>query len=414
MSTLVAKNLQVGDSGTPTNNFTIYQPPVPDGGLHIATGNSGSVTDVLKLTNSGNMELTGNISTAGQFLSPYSFRNKIINGGMLVDQNSAGNETYISTAGTGFIVDRFFIYTKEANVVAGSRYIGRSESPEGHLAHARIYFKNAHRAPQPTDEITFQQDIEDYNVLDLLYGTANAKPITVSFWVMSNKTGSHALSVRNYSRLRSYVTSYTISSPGVWEYKTITIPGDAGNGATSWSAVGHLNICFTLLAGSTLTTSSTGWMNGNYARLQNCVNLGLSTSDYIRITGVQVEAGTVATPFDQRPFNVEFAMCQRYFQRHNSISDTGIKVFNQTVIRNVGNYDTWFGGKKLHPVPMRVPPSAGFINYISGFTGLANFAPYPVSDGYWFGVRLGNTGEILADGNINPYFYCDAVFNAEL
>jgi len=163
-----------------------------------------------------------------------------------------------------------------------------------------------------------QYTIEGQDLTGIGYGTSNAKPVTLSFWVKSSRAGTYSVGFfRDESTDRIYSTSYTVDGVGVWEYKSIVIEGDTTSAITADNS-GRLALIWYLMAGSTFTGGSlTGWGNysaaGDLAKDHN-VAWGTSTDDYWQITGVQLELGKVATPFEHRSYGEELALCQRYFQ----------------------------------------------------------------------------------------------------
>jgi len=154
------------------------------------------------------------------------------------------------------------------------------------------------------------QKIEGYNVRDLI-GTS----FTLSFWVKSPKTGVHCVSFRNVDFPdRSYIREYTVAAANTWEYKTLTINnGLITSGTWNWTNSTGLSITFVLAAGSTFQTTADAWQTGNFAATSNQVNVMDNTANDFFLTGVQLEPGSVATPFEQRPIGTELALCQRYY-----------------------------------------------------------------------------------------------------
>lgn len=358
---------------------------------------------------------SGVLESAAGAISPYSFKNKVINGDMMHDQRNSGAEVYPTGTGSKlfYLCDRFYIYTQKQSTVAAKRVISANTSPAGFKTYTHIYFKNAHPTPVLHDEVSFQQIIEDRYISDIALGTTSAKTVTLSFWVKTNRIGSHGLSLRNSNSIRSCPTSYNVTTAGVWEYKTVTFPGDE---SAQWlSESGVINICFGLLAhGSRKSSTNLQWMDGNYVGMINCVDIGTNINDYWMVTGVQLEIGSTATQYERRPPGLELMLCQRYYQKFD-ISDTDNRVPNLGTIYTTGNSYSFFKGLKNHPVVMRVTPSCKLtIDRGTGFTGLTNFSPYVYSDGMMYGVRLGNAGDVITTPDRSPYLYGIAEFDAEL
>ena len=158
------------------------------------------------------------------------------------------------------------------------------------------------------------------NVGDLLYGTANARTTTLSFWVRSSLTGTFGGSIGEPGANTYYTFSYTIASANTWTYITITIPGYTGG---SWNGSNGTNlgleIIWSLGMGSTNSGSTGSWTTLANAPLSatGAVSVVGTSGATWYITGVQLELGTVATPFEYRHYGDELRLCQRYFIRYN-------------------------------------------------------------------------------------------------
>jgi len=164
------------------------------------------------------------------------------------------------------------------------------------------------------DTFLITQRIEGYNVADLAWGTANAQTITLSFWARSSLTGTFGGSLGNVNASRSYPFSYTIASANTWEYKTVTVAGDTSGTWNTGNGRG-LSITFGLGSGSTYSGTAGAWASANLVQPTGSVPVVGTNGATLYITGVQLEEGTVATPFERRQYGQELALCQRYFQR---------------------------------------------------------------------------------------------------
>jgi hypothetical protein len=168
-----------------------------------------------------------------------------------------------------------------------------------------------------TEVLIIEQSIEGQNLQYLKKGTANAESLTISFWVKSNKTGSFALGFRDVDNSRRNNNLITINSSNTWEKKTLTIDGDT-SGALDNDNGASLIIQFWLDSGSNYNsgTQQSGWVSNTNSDINagNTFTFADSTSNYINITGVQLEAGTTASDFEFLPVDVNLARCQRYFQ----------------------------------------------------------------------------------------------------
>jgi hypothetical protein len=196
------------------------------------------------------------------------------------------------------------------------------------------------------DRASIQQNIEGYNVRDLI-GTTFA----FSFWVKSPKTGTHCVTFRNSGLDRSFVKEYTVISANSWEYKTLTISGGLITAGTwNWTNGTGLNVMFALAAGTTFQTTADAWQTGNFLATANQVNVMDNTANDFFITGVQLEPGTVATPFERRIFGQELALCQRYYYASTTNSTTRRRWAGSTA-------SAYLAHELTFPVTMRDTPT---------------------------------------------------------
>jgi hypothetical protein len=235
------------------------------------------------------------------------FRNRTINGDMRIDQRNNGASVTVTGGFNQYIVDRFLARTNGTNTAQRS-----TTAPAG-FTNSLLFTAGTGAAPASTDVNTLSQRIEGFNIADLAWGTASAVSVTMSFWVRTSLTGTFAFRIGNGSR--SYVATYTVNSANTFEYKTVVIPGDtSGTWATDNSVGMFLN--WDLGSGSNLNAASANtWVATDSLRVAGSVNLIATSGATFFITGVQLEAGSVATPFERRPFGTELALCQRYYFR---------------------------------------------------------------------------------------------------
>jgi len=235
------------------------------------------------------------------------FRNRIINGDMRIDQRNAGAAV---TANGAFPVDRFNV----GNSTDGA-YSAQQDSsvPAGFTTSVKITTTTADATLTTTQTCFFTQRIEGTNVADLGFGTANAKTVTLSFWVRSSLTGTFGGALRNSANDRSYPFTYTISVADTWEQKSITIVGDTSGTWLKDTGIG-LRVVFGLGAGPDASGTAGAWAGANYQSATGAVSVIGTLNATWYVTGVQLEVGSVATPFERRPFGTELALCQRYYQ----------------------------------------------------------------------------------------------------
>jgi hypothetical protein len=276
------------------------------------------------------------------------FRNRIINGDMQIAQRVSFPDTQPGVSLSGYYtVDRWFNVFNSAGTWTLSQ---SNTAPPGFARSLKYDNTTADASLGASDEIILTQRIEGFNLQDFAYGTASAKPVTLSFWVRSNRTGTYTVEFDQFGD-RQISRTYTIDSANTWEYKTLTVPGDV-SGSIDNDNSAEYQILFWLGAGSNLTSgtlNTSGWASvTNANRVSSSqVNMASSTVNEWFITGVQLEVGEVATPFERRPYGMELALCQRYFNRVS---------FN-TFVPGFCDTTTAFRCAYTYPVQMRTLPT---------------------------------------------------------
>jgi hypothetical protein len=250
---------------------------------------------------------------SGGVLAPISsvMRNRLINGQMTIDQRNNG--AAISAANlTGYTVDRWSYTASQTSKYTAQQNQGSVTPPAGFTNYLGFTSQSAF-SPASTDFTGVFQAIEGFNWQDLGFGTANAKTITVSFWVRSSLTGTFSGALRVYGSSRSYPFSYTVNAANTWEYETITIAGDTG-GTYNTGNNGAVLLTFNLGSGSNFLGTGGAWTASNLFGTTGSVNIAGTNGATFYITGVQLEVGTQATSFEYRQYGTELALCQRYYQ----------------------------------------------------------------------------------------------------
>jgi hypothetical protein len=254
--------------------------------------------------------------------SPIGTKNLIINGDMRINQR--GDTTGANGSGY-FGVDRW--NTEETGL--GTYDVEQdTDVPTGQGFSKSLKISLATTDTVATgDFLRFAQRIEGQNLQHLKFGTSSAESITLSFWIKSNLTGTYALtfqSIDGVSTNRLIGTTYTIDSADTWEKKTLTFVGDTAQVIRNDNGLG-LRMFWWLVAGDSYKgTDNTSWIaqvTDAFATGHN-VDFNSSTSNYINITGVQLEVGDTATPFEHRPYDMELARCQRYYLLKNCVVTT--------------------------------------------------------------------------------------------
>lgn len=336
------------------------------------------------------------------------FKNRIINGAMMIDQRNAGAEVNPAVA-TTYYLDRWLVGSGAASKFKIGQNAGAVTPPAGYINYLGCTSLSAY-TPGASESFGVIQRIEGLNVADLAWGTASAATVTLSFWVYSSLTGTFGGSIRNSANTRSYPFTYTVSSANTWTQASITIPGDTTGTWLTTNGVG-IAINFSLGAGSTLLGPAGAWAAVNYASVTGSVAVVGTNAATWYITGVQLEKGSTATSFDVRDYGRELILCQRYCFVPSSTS------------RYVGQCDSTTRALIFYtfPVTMRSGPSATLasastynvttatgstiagtaVALSGGFTDSAQLAITVAS-----GLAAGNASFVTANGT--------TIFSAEL
>lgn len=241
-------------------------------------------------------------------------KNKIINGNMVIDQRNAGAS--VTPSGGVYTLDRWLaVAISAASKYSVQQNAGSVTPPAGFTNYLGITSLSAYTVTS-SDFLCMIQNIEGYNTADLAWGTANAKTVTLSFWVRSSLTGTFGGAVSNSDGSRSNPFSYTISSANTWEQKSVTITG-CTDGTWATTNTTSISLRFALGVGSTYTGTAGTWATGaNYFTATGTTNVVATNGATFYITGVQLEVGTQATAFSTAggSYGAELTLCQRYFQ----------------------------------------------------------------------------------------------------
>ena len=271
-------------------------------------------------------------------------RNLVINGAMQVAQRGT-SATEVTTNGYQAI-DRW--YTLNNSIGLSHKVEQASDGPDGFAKSLKITATTQTASLGAGDGLIYDTRFEGQDVQHLKFGTSNAQQVTLSFWVKASVTGDYAVMLRDQDNQRTTSKLYTVNSANTWEYKTITYDADTGgSGFTNDNSLA-LRVAFWLCAGSNYTsgTLATTWeANTNANQAVGATNLLATLNATWQITGVQLEVGDTATPFEHRSYAEELALCQRYYYETDVIG-TGI-----------GNGSTTVGFRTHFNVPMRANPS---------------------------------------------------------
>jgi len=249
-----------------------------------------------------------------------SFKNRIINGAMMIAQRATSASP---TAGGYFTVDRWRFGQASSYASSLTPTISQSSTAPAGFINSFLYTNGTGASPTSAQLISLDQYIEGLNCADLDFGASTAATVTVSFWVRASVTGTYAVALTNDSVNRSYVTTYTVNAANTWEQKSVTIAGDTSGTWLKTNGTGIL-VRFPIGAGSNLQTTAGAWQAGNYYTTSACTNLTATTGATFYITGVQLEKGSTATSFDYRPYGTELQLCQRYLPILTSTSSSEV------------------------------------------------------------------------------------------
>ena len=254
----------------------------------------------------GTVNVDSMVTSTGQILgagNSTAFKNRIINGGMVIDQRGSASNPVATGAG----VDRFLYGNNGAGVVT----FGQSTTaPAGFINSSVVTVTTADSSIANSDLYYIYQQIEGLNVADLSFGTASAQTVTLSFWVRSSVIGTYGAVIANSSGNRSYVSNYTINVANTWEQKLVTVAGDTSGTWLTTNGIG-LSIRWGLAAGSNWQGTAGVWGTANAVCSSSQVNFMATVSNTFYLTGVQLEVGSQATSFDYRDYGRELILCQR-------------------------------------------------------------------------------------------------------
>jgi hypothetical protein len=245
------------------------------------------------------------------------FKNKIINGDFRIDQRNAGAQyTTATTAAYTYTLDRWAYYANTASKFTVQQNAGSVTAPVGFTNYAGITSTSAYTL-NSSDSFLFAQFIEGLNVQDLAWGTANAKTITLSFWVYSSLTGTFGGALANGAYNRSYPFSYTVSSANTWTQISITIAGDTTGTWVTNNGLG-LRVTFGLGVNPTSSGTAGSWSANAYLSSTGATSVVSTNAATWYVTGVQLEVGSSATGFEVVDYTTQLIMCQRYFEKSYS------------------------------------------------------------------------------------------------
>ena len=253
----------------------------------------------------------GNTATINSYTpteSNMAGRNRIINGSMVFDQRNGGASVTVPNDTNFYTADRWQVVESSSCVLSAQQV---TDAPPSFQNSLKITVTTAAGSVGASETGLLLQRIEGLNIYDLSFGTASASAVTVSFWVKSSITGTFGGAIKNGSANRSYPFSYTINAANTWEQKTATIPGDTTGTWLTSNGIG-MGVTFDIGSGSSRRGTADAWAASNLDGVTGATSIVTTLNATWQITGVQLEAGSVATPFEHRQYGQELALCQRY------------------------------------------------------------------------------------------------------
>ena len=333
----------------------------------------------------------------GGVLAPSSsvFRNRIINGAMVIDQRNAGASV---TPNNGqYTLDRWRIDASQGSKLTVQQNAASVTPPAGYSSYLGVTSSSAYSV-LTGDYFALIQNIEGYNIVDLAWGTASAATVTLSFWVRSSLTGTFGGSLYGG---QVYPFTYTISAANTWEQKFITITGSTSGTWNKTNGIG-INVNFGLGVGSTYSAAAGSWGSGFYYSATGATSVVGTNGATFYITGVQLEKGSTATSFDYRPYGTELQLCQRYLPAWNMTAAN--QIFGQGQATAAGTAIIHLPFKvsaRVAPTGITASAAANFYLTVSTYSVAGTYSSTTFSYGSTEGMGLTcATSTGLTAGNI--------------
>ena len=301
------------------------------------------------------------------------FKNRIINGGMVIDQRNAGAS--VTPTDALYTLDRWV-----AGLTQASKFtVQQSSTAPAGFINSLVATSSSAYSITSGDFFGISQKIEGFNVADLGWGTANAQTVTLSFWVRSSLTGTFGGSFINSAGDRSYPFSYTVSSANTLEQKTITVAGDTSGAWLTTNGTG-VRLTFSIGMGSSYSGTAGAWAGSGYYSATGATSVVGTSGATFYITGVQLEKGSTATSFDYRPYGTELALCQRYYEKsfdYATVPANGGASSLSTISGAFSGYVT------------NASNGSGSLSFKISKRATPTFTSYGNSSGYWYAGGYG-------------------------
>ena len=322
-------------------------PPLMDGIVAVGTGTTFARADHVHPTDTHSMG-----------------DNRIINGDMRIDQRNNG----ASGTATGYTVDRWAYYSSVAGLLTWGRLSPSAYGLSFGLGYSLNFTSLSAHTVGSSDNVQLYQAVEADMVTDFAWGTASAKSVTLSFWVNSSLTGTFSGAISGASPNRTYPFSYSVPAANTWTKIVVTIPGDTGGTWTMSGNAAAIIVQFDLGCGSSSRGPANAWASAGYIGVTGSVSVVATNAATFALTGVKLEIGSVATPFNRQSLAKSMADCQRYYcDLANGSSSPAYQVGG-----SYGAAAAYTGPLIYLPVPMRAAPTATLRDFtasgVLGFT----------------------------------------------
>lgn len=346
--------------------------------------------------------MTAAVGIAQSGTNNVSWRNRIINGAMVIDQRNAGAS--VTPTNGQYLVDRFYALVTAASKFTAQQSVGLNN----YFANSLKITSSSAYSLAAGDVFSIIQKIEGNNTVDFGFGTANAQSITLSFLVNSSLTGTFGGSLMNASLNRSYPFTFSVPVANTATSISVTIPGDTSGTWGTGTGTGFL-VSFSMGTGTTFSGTAGAWGSSEKYSATGAVSVVSTSGATFYITGVQLERGTSATPFEYRDYGRELMMCQRYFEKTYNIGTVpGSTTDNGLFIAGGGatGATTSFisGNSPQFQVPKRAAPTVTIYDPV-GNSGKCQRWQLGVSNTNNQNIAVANNSEksflVYSDGSAN-------------
>ena len=288
--------------------------------------------------------------------------NRIINGDMRIDQRNNGAS---GTANSVYTIDRWFYGSNQANKLTWIRSSAGLMAQNGFPYCLSLTSSSAYAA-LATDQFRVEQPIEADMVSDFAWGTANAQPVTLSFWFNASAAGTYSGAISNGSGPPTRCYPFSFSAIAGWQKITVTVPGDTGG---TWVMSGNaagVMARFDLGSGANYRGPAGAWASANYTGVTGAAGIVATNGAIIQITGVKLEIGSIATPYNRQSLAKSMADCQRYYLGNGAGDLVGLSTNGYGVAAGYSTYVSWSAPTTMRATPTIVAAWSGFVNATAG------------------------------------------------